>query len=195
MKYYLIVNKDNYRINRALSTEQDTEPSVFSENAEAVEVSEELFNQYQENRRDFPAFYNGELKPISFLMELRRKERQEQLFQENPEQVKNQYIEKARQKRQEIEQSGFTFNGLTIPTDLTTQAKLNGAVVSAMLDDEFTTDWQVDSKTFIVLDATTIIELGTMMRNHVSGAFTWQKQKVEEINNATTFEELDSIEI
>jgi len=108
---------------------------------------------------------------------------------------KNNLIEQVRQKRQQIEQGGFEFNGLTIPSDRESQAMLNGAVVAAKDDPSFTTMWQVDSKTFIPLDAATIIALGVTLRNHVNGAFLWQATTVQQIMSAETMEALEGIEV
>lgn len=102
-------------------------------------------------------------------------------------------VRAARAHRQSVEQGGFLFNGLRIPSDRASQAMINGAVAAAKDDPDFTTTWQVSDTVFAPLDASAIIAMGLALRDHVASAFASQAQAVEQILAAASEAELDAI--
>lgn len=104
-------------------------------------------------------------------------------------------IEEARFRRQQLEQGGFTFMGMQIPSDRESQAMINGAVVAAQIDPTFTTVWQVSPDHFVTLDAATILAMGKALRDHVAGAFATQAATVAQLLNAQSPADLEAASV
>jgi len=106
---------------------------------------------------------------------------------------KAELTELARTMRQQVEQGGFEFMGMTLPSDRDSQLMINGAVAAAKDDPTFATIWQVTPTTFVPLDAATIIAMGQAMRDHINAAFTAQANTVAAVQAAASLDELELI--
>lgn len=95
--------------------------------------------------------------------------------------------------RYEAEVAGIAVNGVSIATDRDSQALLTSAVVSAMLDENYSVEWKQPDGTFISLNAAQIIELGKAVRAHVETCFNREKELYAEIAAAQTAEEVEQI--
>lgn len=73
--------------------------------------------------------------------------------------------------RYEAETAGITINGVHIATDDRSQNKLANAVLQVLIDPAYTLNWKIDSNSFVPLNATQLIEYGTVVRQHVQDCF------------------------
>ena len=104
------------------------------------------------------------------------------------------------QKRAEIaaaryaaETGGCTVDGVTIATDRGSQALLTASVVMARMDPEFKTRWKCADGHFVTLDAMQLRAIGDAVIAHVEACFAREGELCEQIDAATTPEELDAI--
>ena len=95
--------------------------------------------------------------------------------------------------RYTAETGGCSVDGVTIATDRGSQALLTAAVVSARLDPEFKTRWKCADGRFVTLDAFQLRAIGDAVIAHVEACFARESELCEQIDAATTPEELDAI--
>lgn len=95
--------------------------------------------------------------------------------------------------RYAAETGGCTVDGVTIATDRGSQALLTAAVVTARLDPEFKTRWKCADGHFVTLDAMQLRAIGDAVIAHVEACFAREGELSEQIDAATTPEELDTI--
>jgi len=109
------------------------------------------------------------------------------------EDIKNQKKQKIAQARYEAEMAGVTLeDGTIIATDRESQAALANAALIAKDNPDYTINWKAKNG-WITLNAQQIIELVTIVREHVQTCFDKEKALNDAIDNATTIEELNSI--
>ena len=96
--------------------------------------------------------------------------------------------------RYAAETGGCTIDGVTIATDRGSQALLTAAVVMARLDPEFKTQWKCADGRFKQLDAFQLRTIGDAVIAHVEACFAREGELCEQIDAATTPEELDAIQ-
>jgi hypothetical protein len=94
--------------------------------------------------------------------------------------------------RYDAETGGLEVNGVTIDTSRDSQALLIGAVIQALQDPEYTLNWKTTNG-WVTLDATTIIAIGTAVRQHVQACFDREEELSGQVDEATTEEEIDAI--
>jgi len=92
------------------------------------------------------------------------------------------------------ETSSTTVNGIILLTDRESQTMIIGAVVAAMRDPSFTVRWKVADGSFMVLDAPTIIAIGTAMSAFIEACFSAEAHVAEQIDagTITTIEQVDA---
>lgn len=91
------------------------------------------------------------------------------------------------------ETGGITLdNGIKIRTDRESQFLLMGAALFADKDPNYTVEWKSENG-WIILDAPTILELASLVRQHVQSCFNKEKQLNDQIDAATSVEEVQSI--
>lgn len=95
--------------------------------------------------------------------------------------------------RYAAETGGCTVDGVMIATDRGSQALLTAAVVTARLDLEFKTRWKCADGHFVTLDALQLRAIGDAVTAHVEACFAREGELCEQIDAATTPEELDAI--
>lgn len=96
--------------------------------------------------------------------------------------------------RYSAETGGCTVDGVMIATDRGSQALLTAAVVMARLDPEFKTKWKCADGSFKQLDAFQLRAIGDAVIAHVESCFAREGELCEQIDAATTPEELDAIQ-
>jgi len=94
--------------------------------------------------------------------------------------------------RWRAETGGMTFNGIEVATDRESQALLTGAVLAAQDNPEYVVNWKAKNGWF-ELDAATLIAIADAVRAHVQKCFDKEKQIQEQIDKATTVEELEAV--
>lgn len=72
------------------------------------------------------------------------------------------------------ETEGIEINGMKIKTDRESQALINGAYVSTIINPDFTIDWKCENG-WITLNATQISAIASNVANHVQSCFTREK--------------------
>ena len=76
-----------------------------------------------------------------------------------------------RLRRDQAIGAGVTLSGLTVGTDDTTQTRIMGAAMSAMLDPDYTVAWKAADGTFATLTAPQVIAVAQAIRTHVQACF------------------------
>lgn len=184
MKY--IITGPRGRIFRVVEEEPTTTELYYEiSNAKASTVE----------NSDVPMFYdvdtNNVITQKQFFKKQRVKRQVERFgIDEAKEFLKNQ----AAQKRYEKEVSGFELNGINVDTDRNSQAKLTAAYVKAVNDNTVTINWKTNNG-FVTLDASTIIAIGDALFDFVQGCFTEEKELIEQIDAATTADDLIQIDL
>lgn len=97
------------------------------------------------------------------------------------------------QARYEAEIAGVTINGISIKTDRESQGLITGACLQAVIDPTYTLNWKTIDGSFVELTAEDIKAIGTTVRTHVQAQFDREKTLLEQVNAATTAEELEVI--
>ena len=95
--------------------------------------------------------------------------------------------------RWRAETGGMTFNGIEVATDRESQALLMGAVLAAQDNPEYVINWKAKNGWFQI-DAATLIAIADAVRSHVQACFDREKELQEQVEAATTIEELNTIE-
>ena len=97
--------------------------------------------------------------------------------------------------RKLIEVGGFDFNGIFIPSDEKTERRIIGATVKAQNDPTYSIDdWTTDGgKTYIVLDAATIIAIGIALDAHIKRCFKAQKNTQSKLGDINTVDDMKSL--
>jgi len=103
-------------------------------------------------------------------------------------------------KRQEIanarwkdETGGIAMpDGTIIKTDRESQALLTGAALAAMQDPNTPIEWK-GVNGWVALTPQQILEMASIVRQHVQACFSKEKRLTEKIMAATTIEELEAI--
>ena len=80
-----------------------------------------------------------------------------------------------------------------IKTDRESQALLTAACLQAVIDPTYTLNWKTIDGSFVELTAEDIKAIGTTVRTHVQAQFDREKTLLEQVNAATTAEELEVI--
>lgn len=108
------------------------------------------------------------------------------------ERAKEDKIKRIALERWKEENSGIEISGYNINTDRESQSLITAVALTATQDPTYTCRWKTKNG-FVTLDANTIIQIATAVRNHVQECFNKEDQLLTEIENATTFEELNNI--
>lgn len=92
------------------------------------------------------------------------------------------------------ETGGIEINGMNVDTSRDSQSLLAGAAVSAMDDPNYVLDtWKGRNGWTPPLDGETIKAVSRAVREHVQGCFTKEGQLAQQVENASTIEEVQAI--
>jgi hypothetical protein len=85
-------------------------------------------------------------------------------------------------------------SGMPIATDDRAQAKINGAVLAATADPNFTTQWHAADGSYWALDAAAITAMSNELQTHINNCFTTSSQTMAGIadGSITTLAQIDS---
>lgn len=95
--------------------------------------------------------------------------------------------------RQEV--SGIDVNGMLVLTDRETQAQLTGAYVSLTQGLVQNVNWKVNSTTWITLTLLEIAAMAEAVSNHVQRCFTAEYMLTQQVQAATTIEQVQNISL
>jgi hypothetical protein len=98
-------------------------------------------------------------------------------------------------KRWEKEQGGMMLgSGMPLKTDDRAQAKVNGAVLAATADPNFTTQWHAADGSYWPLDAAGVTAMSGELQAHINNCFTISSQTMAGIidGSITTLAQIDS---
>lgn len=100
--------------------------------------------------------------------------------------------------RDAAEEAGFVWDGSTFDSDKTSQSRIQGAAqlatLAQMTGSPFSIDWTLADNTVRTLTAADMIAVGTAMGVHISTQHAIGRIKRQQIDAATTPEELDAIQ-
>jgi hypothetical protein len=94
--------------------------------------------------------------------------------------------------RYEEETSGIEIDGYNINTDRESQSLITAAAFTASLDPAYICRWKTKNG-FVTLDANTIIQIATAVRNHVQECFNKEDTLTTQIDNANDIESLEAV--
>ena len=98
-----------------------------------------------------------------------------------------------KEKRQTEEFSAFTWNDLNIQCDVASQARINAAVQSAIIDNTFSTTWTLSDNSTKLLNATEIKSMGQALADHIKACHERGRLLRAEINTAKTLKGLEAV--
>lgn len=110
--------------------------------------------------------------------------------------LKREKIQQLAEYRWKMEEAGTQFNGIVIPTDRITQAKLTAAYVKAISNpDYYIESWKFSKGVFMPLNSQTIIAIANVVEVYVQSCFRNEALLSEKILTATSKEELFAIDL
>lgn len=113
----------------------------------------------------------------------------------NFEEVKQEKIRDLEQKMVEEESNGTTYNSYRFATDKDSQIKYLGILVSSMMDPTFTTQFKTMDNEYVTLTNTDVVGLSMQVKSHIQACYDNDASILEQINAATTVEEIDAIDV
>ncbi|HEY8064643.1 MAG TPA: DUF4376 domain-containing protein [Methylosinus sp.] len=99
------------------------------------------------------------------------------------------------ERRWRAETAGAVVDGMRLPTDEKTQAKLTAAVVASVLDNNYAVNWKLADGSFASFDHATLIAVAQGVRAHVQGCFDREATLVAAIDAASEIGALAAIDI
>lgn len=106
--------------------------------------------------------------------------------------------ERIKRARSDAEGAGFVHNGVRYDSDPLSCQRIASAVVLAMLamqaGQPYSIDWTTFDNTSITLDANGMIGVGLACGTYIASIFTQARALREQIDAATTADELDAIQ-
>ena len=90
------------------------------------------------------------------------------------------------------ETNGTVLNGMHVKTDRESQAMITGAALQAINDPSYTCNWKTEGG-FVTLNATILIGIAKVVREHVQKCFDKENELINKIRNASTEEEINNI--
>jgi len=98
-----------------------------------------------------------------------------------------------KQARSQSEYAGFMWDGSKFDSDAISQNRITGAVSLAMMSPEFTIGWTLFDNTVRTLNQTDMLQVGAALGAHVATQFAKGVILREQINAATTSEEVEAV--
>jgi hypothetical protein len=89
----------------------------------------------------------------------------------------------------------MTFDGMAVSTDPVSQTKILGALVGTQIDPNAVIKWKMADGTFVTLDAQAITAVAMAVRGHVQACFDREAVLKEEVEAATTAEEVAAVDL
>ena len=80
---------------------------------------------------------------------------------------------------------GTLFNGTLLATDDVAQTRVNGAAISAMLDENYTLDWKGTDGEWVTLNAQQVLAVAIAIRNYVQGCYNREKELADMVDAGT----------
>ena len=109
------------------------------------------------------------------------------------DELKAQKLAELAQARWEQETGGLTLpNGAIIKTDRESQALLAGASLCVLQNATATVEWK-GANGWVTLTATEIMQIATLVRNHVQAQFSRERDLSEKVNACGTVEEVGGV--
>lgn len=97
-------------------------------------------------------------------------------------------------KRYDVEVGGFDYLGKRVLSDRESQSKIQGLMVGIqLLGDAFSTSWKCKDGEWLMLDKNTALGMIGAALTHVSTLYVREGVLADQIKNATTQEELDTL--
>lgn len=97
-------------------------------------------------------------------------------------------------RRWQAETSGTTVAGMPIATDERSQAKIAGAALAAVLDEDYSVQWKTNAG-FVTLDRAMVLGLAQGVRAHIQGCFDREAALAADIETASDPSTLVAIDI
>ena len=90
---------------------------------------------------------------------------------------------------------GFNLNGVHYDSDTGARLAYTELAMRLQSDPAFVTEWKASDDTWVTMNAVLFSQMYTAGATHIANCFAWQKAREDEVNNASTLEELDAINL
>lgn len=91
------------------------------------------------------------------------------------------------------ESAGFEFEGMTFDSNAVSQSRIQGAVLMAQSDQNFTVNWTLADNTVATLGQAQMIGVGVALAAHVSSVFAHSQGLRAELDAASTVAEVEAL--
>lgn len=109
------------------------------------------------------------------------------------DEVKHAKWQQIKLARSAAESGGFTWDGSTFDSDSDAQRRISGAVTLAGLSPEFSIDWTLADNTTRALGAADMVAVGVALGAHVNAQHAAGRALRQQIDEATTAEQVESV--
>jgi hypothetical protein len=109
------------------------------------------------------------------------------------ENIKNVKWRQIKQARSQAEYAGFTWDGSTFDSDAISQNRITGAVALAQMSSTFSIGWVLADNTVRTLNQSDMLQVGAALGAHVAAIFAKGVLLREQIEAATTKEQVEAI--
>lgn len=114
-------------------------------------------------------------------------------FEPTLEDLKETKMAELAQARWEQETGGLTLpDGTVLKTDRESQSLLTGASLFALQNASSTVEWK-GANGWVTLTATEIMQIATLVRNHVQAQFSKERDYAEKVNGCSTVAEVQAV--
>lgn len=109
-------------------------------------------------------------------------------------QAKDAKLAELAEARWKTETGGLTLpDGTLIKTDRESQGLLTGAAFSCTIDTASRIEWKGDKGKWVDLDPKSVLQIAGLVRNHVQGCFSKERELGEKVEMCATVEEIEAI--
>jgi hypothetical protein len=98
-----------------------------------------------------------------------------------------------KQARSNAEYAGFTWDGSTFDSDAISQNRITGAVALAQMSSTFSIGWILKDNTVRTLNQSDMLQVGAALGAHVAAIFAKGVLLREQIESATTVQQIEAV--
>lgn len=109
--------------------------------------------------------------------------------------IKTRKIASLKQLRDEYLYGGISYANTVFQTDDLTQQRMTGAALAVTVDPTIVINWKTNDGSFLEMSSSDIISVATLIRLHIQACFNNEMTLKEQIENANTTNDIQSIDI
>lgn len=109
--------------------------------------------------------------------------------------IKSEKLKLIQTKKNEMRDAGFIVDDIKFDSDIAARLAYTELGLQLQANPEFTTMWKASDGVWVTMNYALYQQVITAGKAHIESCFAWQAAKEQEIDAATTIEELDAVEI